>query len=107
MVFPVVFSIDSAFKRRENALIQFGDFKNHLMAIFVASRDWLTPEQKDFQVELRKELIETYELLRISLLTGVARQQTWRMNFSKKYPAFQFTFRTLENSVFKWVKCPV
>lgn len=64
LVFPVVFSIDSAYKRRENALAQLGDFKNHLMSLYLASKDWITPEQKGFQQELRTEIISTYGALR-------------------------------------------
>ena len=64
LVFPVVFSIDSAYKRRENALMQLGDFKNHLLSIYLASRDWISPEQKTFQEEIKKELVGTYEALR-------------------------------------------
>ena len=40
IVFPVVFSINSAFTRRENALKQLADFKGHAIALYYASRDW-------------------------------------------------------------------
>jgi hypothetical protein len=33
IVFPVVFSIDSAYKRRENALKHLADFRGHAVAI--------------------------------------------------------------------------
>lgn len=42
IVFPVVFSINSAFTRRENALKQFADFKGHAIALYYATRDWPT-----------------------------------------------------------------
>lgn len=61
IVFPVVFSIDSAYKRREIALAQLGDFKNYLLAIYHASRDWLQPEQKEFQQTIKTHLIETFK----------------------------------------------
>jgi hypothetical protein len=64
IVFPVVFSIDSAYKRRELALAQLGDFKNHLLAIYHASRDWLEPSQPKFQDEVKTELVETFEDMR-------------------------------------------
>jgi hypothetical protein len=39
IVFPVVFSIGSAYNRRETALQRFSDFKGHAIAIYYATRD--------------------------------------------------------------------
>lgn len=41
VVFPIVFSISGAYKRRENALDEYGSIKAHGRAIFFAARDWL------------------------------------------------------------------
>jgi len=41
IVFPIVFSINSAYKRRESALDDYGSLKAHGRAIFFATRDWL------------------------------------------------------------------
>lgn len=47
IVFPVVFSINGAYKRREIALKDYGDLKSHSKAIFFATRDWLeNPSEK-------------------------------------------------------------
>lgn len=40
IVFPVVFSIGSAYNRRETALQRLSDFKGHGAAIYFATRDW-------------------------------------------------------------------
>jgi hypothetical protein len=40
IVFPVVFSIGSAYNRRETALQKLSDFKGHGAAIYFATRDW-------------------------------------------------------------------
>jgi hypothetical protein len=40
VVFPLVFSISGAYKRRENALDEYGSIKAHGMAIYLAARDW-------------------------------------------------------------------
>ncbi|MEM9855991.1 MAG: hypothetical protein AAF843_01470 [Bacteroidota bacterium] len=69
IVFPVVFSIDSAYKRRERALGLLGDFKAHLLSIFYASRDWV--ESKGFEKEVKIQLMDTYMSLR-SLFTANA-----------------------------------
>ena len=41
VVFPIVFSISGAYKRRENALDEYGSIKAHSRAIFFATRDWV------------------------------------------------------------------
>lgn len=48
IVFPIVFSIGHAYKRRENALNQYGALKAHGRALYYAARDWLpTHEDED------------------------------------------------------------
>jgi hypothetical protein len=49
IVFPIVFSIGGAYKRRENALTKYSSIKAHGRAIYFASRDWL--ENTDNQVQ--------------------------------------------------------
>lgn len=63
MVFPVVFSIDSAYKRRERALWMLSDFKAHVLAIYLASRDWLEGNE-DFEEEVKDKLIGVYSSIR-------------------------------------------
>jgi predicted membrane chloride channel (bestrophin family) len=41
VVFPIVFSINSAYKRRESVLDDYGQLKAHGRAIYFAARDWL------------------------------------------------------------------
>lgn len=41
IVFPIVFSIGGAYKRRETALDHYGVLKAHGRAIFFAARDWI------------------------------------------------------------------
>lgn len=48
IVFPVVFSIGSAYSRRETALQRWADFKGHAIAIYYATRDW--PSDKDHDI---------------------------------------------------------
>jgi predicted membrane chloride channel (bestrophin family) len=46
VVFPIVFSINSAYKRREEALRFFGDFKAHALSLYFAHRDWVPLENR-------------------------------------------------------------
>lgn len=41
IVFPIVFSINSAYKRRESVLDDYASLKSHGRAIYFATRDWL------------------------------------------------------------------
>ena len=47
IVFPVVFSIGSAYNRREMALQRWADFRGHAIAIYYASRDWTAAGNTD------------------------------------------------------------
>lgn len=63
IVFPVVFSIDSAYKRRESALGQLSDLRAHMVSLYQASRDWLDPENAEFSKEVRMKLVNIYSSL--------------------------------------------
>lgn len=64
IVFPVVFSIDSAYGRREKALQLLADFEAHLMALHIASRDWLTIDDKDYIRNFKLSLVNVYSSVR-------------------------------------------
>ncbi|MEL7006271.1 MAG: hypothetical protein AAFN93_26615 [Bacteroidota bacterium] len=63
IVFPVVFSIDSAYKRREKALNELGNFKAHLLAIYYASRHWVDVKDVEFQRKVKNQLILLFKQL--------------------------------------------
>jgi predicted membrane chloride channel (bestrophin family) len=44
VVFPIVFSINAAYKRREEALKFFSGLKGHAVALYYAHRDWVPAE---------------------------------------------------------------
>jgi hypothetical protein len=56
VVFPIVFSISGADKRRETALERYADLKAHGRAIFLASRDWLDKCDVEAQNNARPKL---------------------------------------------------
>lgn len=53
VVFPIVFSINSAYKRRELVLDDYGSLKSHGRAIFFATRDWLEGSSLEKQERCR------------------------------------------------------
>lgn len=58
IVFPVVFSIGSAYNRRETALQRWADFKGHAIAIYYATRDWPSIKDHDLPQRTRTLLID-------------------------------------------------
>lgn len=49
VIFPLVFSINSAYKRREDALKSYAGFKAHAISIYLAHRDWVRDAQLEQQ----------------------------------------------------------
>jgi len=50
IIFPIVFSINSAYKRREMALDDYASLKSHGRSVYFATRDWLddtNPEKQE------------------------------------------------------------
>lgn len=57
VIFPIVFSIGHAYKRREVTLDDYGTIKAHGRAVYFASRDWL-PERSDEREAHAKAALE-------------------------------------------------
>lgn len=64
VIFPIVFSIGGAYKRRENALVHYGTLKAHGRAIYFVSRDWLAETTPEIQGKFRDELVTLMEACR-------------------------------------------
>lgn len=64
IVFPVVFSIGSAYNRRESALQRFSDFKGHAIAIFYATRDWTPDKQHNLPAQVRQIITDMMSIMR-------------------------------------------
>jgi len=47
IIFPIVFSINAAYKRREEALKFFSSIKAHAAALYYAHRDWLPGDGRE------------------------------------------------------------
>ncbi|MBW2617657.1 MAG: hypothetical protein JRC92_02120 [Deltaproteobacteria bacterium] len=57
IIFPIVFSINAAYRRREEALRYFASYKAHALALYYAHRDWV-PEGRPDQAERGRGLIQ-------------------------------------------------
>ncbi len=87
IVFPVVFSIGSAYNRRETALQRFSDFKGHSITLYYATRDWI-PADRDNTMPLRiRTMIGDMVILIRKMFTSSQRQE-WEQNEKKIYEYF-------------------
>lgn len=86
IVFPVVFSISSAYNRRETALQRFSDFKGHAIAIYFATRDWPSDKQNDLSSRVRIMVSDMVVLMR-TMFTSNHRSE-WQENEKKLYKSF-------------------
>lgn len=95
IVFPVVFSIGSAYNRRETALQRFSDFKGHAIAIYYATRDWTSTSDHDLPRRVRDLVNEMLVLMR-KMFTS-KNEPEWKQNEKKIYAYFsQLSRLTME-----------
>jgi hypothetical protein len=87
IVFPVVFSIGSAYNRRETALQRFSDFKGHAMAIYFATRDWPSDKNHDLPARVKVMVGEMTVLMR-SMFTSKHNNAEWHISEKKLYSLF-------------------
>ncbi|MEN8121971.1 MAG: hypothetical protein ABFS35_16600 [Bacteroidota bacterium] len=70
VVFPIVFSISGAYKRRETALKHYAYLKAHGRALFLAARDWVPETDTEFQNDMKALLKDILGGVRELLHTG-------------------------------------
>lgn len=86
IVFPVVFSIGSAYNRREVALQRFSDFKGHAIALYYASRDWPQDKNNDLPARIRLNVQELLVLIRTMFVNS--KRHDWVENEKEIYEHF-------------------
>lgn len=86
IVFPVVFSIGSAYNRRETALQRLSDFKGHAVAIYFAARDWPTDKTSDLSGQIRNLIFQTVKLMQGMFKS--AHDKEWSANEKVMYEKF-------------------
>lgn len=85
IVFPIVFSINSAYKRREAVLDDYAALKAHGRAIYYATRDWLEVSSNDKQERCRALL---GELLASTRALFLARRDAMATHEVRVYDCF-------------------
>ena len=98
IIFPIVFSINSAYKRREIALGKYSALKSLGTAIFFATRDWLDSPSKE-NINKSKSLLE--ELLSACKEFFTGSIDDLRENEKAVYNAFSNLSKFIKNDLRK------
>ncbi len=85
IIFPIVFSIGGAYKRREVALDDYGNIKAHGRALHFAARDWLGEHNEEAITQLSDLLEKLLQTLRTMFSEPVKKM---RENEKDVYNAF-------------------
>lgn len=75
VVFPIVFSIGSAYKRREHALDEYGVIKAHARAIYFAVRDWVPETNQTLELESKELLFGLFQDMRQLFNTPIGQME--------------------------------
>lgn len=88
VIFPIVFSIGGAYKRRESALDDYGALKAHGRAIYFATRDWIEDTDTELQNEARSLLFVLLDAMRTLFLSPIDQKDEMAENERAVYGAF-------------------
>jgi len=87
VVFPIVFSISGAYKRRETALKHYATIKAYGRAIYLANRDWLpkrdTKKENDLKKLLQANLTNCRDMFHVPKKEMEKEEKRIYTNFSK------------------------
>ncbi|KOY87526.1 hypothetical protein AD998_16525 [bacterium 336/3] len=61
IIFPVVFSINSAYKRREEAIMYYASFKSNLISLFYAGKNWVDRDFEEYRKNIKNVLQDTMQ----------------------------------------------
>jgi predicted membrane chloride channel (bestrophin family) len=92
IVFPIVFSINAAYRRREEALQAFASLKAHAVAIFYAHRDWVPGKSSEHQNRIKRLIAEILQHLRNNFSDGIETEA----EFQQIYSVFSKMSRSME-----------
>ena len=96
IIFPIVFSINGAYKRREKALSNYGSIKSHGRAIYFAARDWLE-NPSDELLEKTKTLLG--DLLVACRVLFTDKTENLRRNEDSVYEKFSDISKFIKNDL--------
>ncbi|MFT5779230.1 MAG: hypothetical protein ACI837_002187 [Crocinitomicaceae bacterium] len=75
IVFPIVFSIGGAYKRREAALKEYASIKGYLRAIYFVSRDWLDKPKPENVTKMKNIIKSLFQNMRTMFISPTDQQE--------------------------------
>lgn len=97
IVFPIVFSIGGAYKRREAALDDYGALKAHGRAIYLAARDWLKDTDPETLAEGRELLGDLMKSCRALFVNPVDRMESYEDTVYRSFSNLSLYIQHLRN----------
>ncbi len=97
IIFPIVFSIGGAYKRREIALDEYGSIKAHGRALYFAVLHWLENPPENLKLELKehlKNLLESNRLMLTHPINELEKREKVVYDNFQKLSAFIKTLRS-------------
>ncbi|GIV30097.1 MAG: hypothetical protein KatS3mg028_1163 [Bacteroidia bacterium] len=76
IIFPVVFSINSAYRRREEAIMSYASLKSNFMGLFYASKNWVGGEHESFCKKSATLLLKTMNYIILFFTNTQAEKQS-------------------------------
>ncbi len=101
VVFPIVFSISAAYRRREEALKYLGSLRAHAVALYYTHRDWVPDEDNQINhrhVRRAKDLIENMFHALHAYLRPDGRNQDNLVNVYEGFSALSQSLETLRKA---------
>ena len=95
IIFPVVFSINSAYKRREEAIMYYASFKSNLMALFYAGKNWVDKEHFAYQSHIESILKDLMSNLVELFIREPTEQQNWEVKIYKNFDEISLFIQSL------------
>ncbi|MGP1353300.1 MAG: hypothetical protein ACTS1Z_08250 [Parasphingopyxis sp.] len=100
IVFPIVFAIGHAFKRREKALDDYGIIKAHGRALYFAARDWMPKRDDSLLRDIERTLGTLLVAIRDMLKSPVSDlEQSERRVYAAFSELSEFVKRLRENGL--------
>lgn len=98
IVFPIVFAIGHAFKRREKALDDYGIIKAHGRALYFAARDWMPERDPALLREIEATLGELLVAIRDMLKSPAAEMEPHERRAYGAFSQLSQFVKTLRNA---------
>ena len=97
IIFPIVFSINAAYKRREDVLKYFASLKAHGVALYLAHTDWSTDENssKERAKQLFLSLLSNVNLF---FLSQTSEDELWNKKIFSNFKEFSKSHEKLRES---------